>query len=93
MRLKELRKLSGISQKELAKRMGVTPQTILNWENEIYEPKIQQLIQLADIFDVTIDYLVERKANNNFDKMIAEKLAQIDGESLAKFVSEQLKDK
>ena len=38
MRLKELRISKKLSQSELAKIIGVSGQTILNWENGIYEP-------------------------------------------------------
>ena len=48
MRLRELRNKSGLTQNEIANKLGVSGQTILNWENGIYEPKINQLIQLAD---------------------------------------------
>ena len=50
MKLKELREKENYTQTYLAKKMGVTSQTILNWENEIYEPNIKQLIFLADLF-------------------------------------------
>ena len=55
MRLRELRNKSGLTQNEIANKLGVSGQTILNWENGIYEPKINQLIELADLFDVTVD--------------------------------------
>ena len=61
MRLRELRNKSGLTQNEIASKLGVSGQTILNWENGIYEPKINQLIQLADLFNVSVDYLIERK--------------------------------
>lgn len=64
MRLRELRIKSVLTQNEIANKLGVSGQTILNWENGIYEPKINQLIQLADLFNVTVDYLIERKSND-----------------------------
>lgn len=33
----------------------------MNWENGIYEPAIADMIKLADLFDVTLDYLVGRE--------------------------------
>ncbi len=65
MKLRELRISNNISQAELGKILNVTGQTILNWENGIYEPKISQLILLAEYFNVTIDYLVEKPAGND----------------------------
>ena len=54
-----------MSQRELGKIFGVSTQTILNWENQIYEPNIKQLIQIANYFDVSIDYLVGRAFYKN----------------------------
>ena len=65
MKLRELRICNNISQAELGKILNVTGQTILNWENGIFEPKISQLILLAEYFNVTIDYLVEKPIGND----------------------------
>ena len=56
MRLRELRNKSGLTQKKIASKLGVSSQTILNWENGIHEPNTNQLIQLADMFNVSVDY-------------------------------------
>jgi transcriptional regulator with XRE-family HTH domain len=63
MRLKELRKSRNVSQKEFAAYMKVSPQTVLNWENGLSEPSIKNLKAMADYFDVSIDYLVERDSS------------------------------
>ena len=57
-RIKELRKEFGLSQVELAARMEVTKQTISNWENENIQPSIDMLVDLANVFNVTTDYLL-----------------------------------
>ena len=57
-RIKELRKEFGLSQVELALRMEVTKQTISNWENENIQPSIDMLVDLANVFNVTTDYLL-----------------------------------
>ena len=57
-RIKELRKEFGLSQVELALRMEVTKQTISNWENENIQPSIDMLVGLANVFNVTTDYLL-----------------------------------
>ncbi len=51
--LRELREIRGLSQKSLAEAMGVTPQTILKWENNRTYPTIFQLVWLADFFVCT----------------------------------------
>jgi len=45
---------SGISQEELAKELGVTPNTVSRWETAIYKPKLQDLDKLANFFGTTI---------------------------------------
>ena len=57
-RIKELRKEFGLSQVELAMRMEVTKQTISNWENGNIQPSIDMLVGLANVFNVTTDYLL-----------------------------------
>ena len=57
-RIKELRKEFGLSQVELAVRMEVTKQTISNWENENIQPSVDMLVGLANVFNVTTDYLL-----------------------------------
>lgn len=93
MRLRELRNKSGLTQNEIATRLGVSGQTILNWENGIYEPKINQLILLADLFGVSIDYLVERQSGIDKIDDICRELDKISKEEFIKFVENSLKNK
>lgn len=91
MRLRELRNKSGFTQNEIANILGVSGQTILNWENGIYEPKINQLIQLADLFNVTVDYLIERKNNEKKVDEICRELERIPREDFINFIKEEIK--
>ncbi|MBO7215318.1 MAG: helix-turn-helix transcriptional regulator [Clostridia bacterium] len=59
--LKLLRKTQKINQKKLAKIIDVSPKTVSHWETGYTEPSINQLISLANFFDITIDELVDRK--------------------------------
>ena len=90
MRLRELRNERGLTQNELASRLGVSGQTILNWENGIYEPKISQLIQLADLFNVTVDYLIERPNNEKEIGNILKVLERIPRENIINFIKQEL---
>lgn len=58
MRLKELRKMAKMTQSDLAERLHVSRSAVATWENEGIEPGNDKLIQLADIFDTTIEYLL-----------------------------------
>ena len=93
MRLRELRNQSGMTQNELASKIGVTGQTILNWENGIYEPKIAQLIALSNLFGVSIDYLVGKKNNEKTVDDICKELGKISQEEFLGFVRQALADK
>ena len=57
-RLKELRIEKGLGQTDLAKEINVSKGIISFWENGLREPKLSNLIALAQYFEVTIDYLV-----------------------------------
>lgn len=59
-RLREERSRKGLTQKELAALIGVTDAAIGMWENDRRTPDPEILQRLADIFGVTIDYLVGR---------------------------------
>lgn len=56
--IKNLRTLKGLNQVELAKFLGVTKQSVSNWENENIMPSIDMLIKIAEFFNVTTDYLL-----------------------------------
>ena len=60
-RLRELRKNRGLTQKDVATKISVSPQSYGYYENEINHPDPQTLIKLADFFGCSIDYLVGRE--------------------------------
>ena len=57
-RLKELRKEKGLTQKGLADEIGVSKITVLRWENEERQIKIDKAQKLADYFGVSVGYLL-----------------------------------
>ena len=60
MRLKELRKARGISQLKLAMDIDTSQNTISRYETGEREADYAMLIRLADYFQVSVDYLLER---------------------------------
>ncbi|MBD5534023.1 MAG: helix-turn-helix transcriptional regulator [Lachnospiraceae bacterium] len=56
--IKQLRMARNLSQVDLAKALGVTKQSISNWENNNIQPSIDMLIHLAEYFSVSTDYLL-----------------------------------
>ncbi len=59
--LMSLRKACGLSQFELAQKIGVTQQCVSEWERGKIEPTLSNLWNLSDVFDVSIDFLVGKK--------------------------------
>jgi len=59
-KISELRKKMSLNQTELANKIGVSQSTLSYWERGDFEPDHESLINLADIFDVSIDYLLGR---------------------------------
>ena len=56
--IKELRKNRGLTQEELAEKIGVTAQAISKWENESGMPDLSQIVPLAHVFGVSTDTLL-----------------------------------
>lgn len=59
-RIRELRKKRGLSQDRLANEMSINIKTLRRYEVGENNPRVAILIELADYFDVSIDYLVGR---------------------------------
>lgn len=57
-RLKELRKIKGIGQGELAQIIGVKRTAVTNWESGLAEPSVSNLKSLSSYFKVGTDYLL-----------------------------------
>ena len=68
MRLKELRKKKNISQLRLATELNTTQNTISRYETGEREPGIDELIKIADYFNVSVDYLIGRTENPKMNK-------------------------
>ena len=58
-RIAALRQSRRLSQDELAARVGVTRQSVSKWENDASVPDLDRLLQLSQLFGVTIDELVK----------------------------------
>ncbi|MDE5754312.1 MAG: helix-turn-helix domain-containing protein [Oscillospiraceae bacterium] len=68
MRLKELRKKKRMTQQRLAIELNMEQNTISRYENGVREADYRSLIAIADYFNVSIDYLLERTDNPQFLK-------------------------
>ncbi len=55
------RKALGLSQEELAQRMGVSRQSVTKWETGLSAPDLDRLVELADTLGVSLDYLLREQ--------------------------------
>lgn len=58
-RIQYLRKTKGISQEELADKVGVSRQAISKWESEQSTPELEKVITMSEYFEVTTDYIIK----------------------------------
>ncbi len=80
LRIARLRKAKNMTQMELADHMNISFQAVSNWERGNSMPDISKLPELAELFGVTIDEILGKKAelidsasNNKIDEYLANK--------------------
>ena len=56
--IKTLREARKMNQVELGKRLGVSKQSVCNWENDNVQPSIEMLVRMASLFSVSTDYML-----------------------------------
>ena len=75
-KIKQLRYKCGLTQEQLASRLGISAQSVSKWENAVAMPDITLLPMLAEVFGVSIDELfdltVEQKLKRIENRMYAE---------------------
>ena len=60
-KLKFLRKQAGMSQEQLAEKLGVSRQAVTKWETDAGIPDIENVIAISALFDISIDELLSNK--------------------------------
>lgn len=90
IRIKQLREEKGWTLEYIATRVNVTNQTISNWEKGKTEPDIGSLIRLAELFQVTVDYLIayDKYAHDVSDLKM--RIGRMDSETLRKLTLDYL---
>ena len=69
-RIAAYRKAKGLTQEELADKLGVSSQAVSKWENDLSCPDIMLLPSLAKIFDTTTDELLSGKKDEPVVKVV-----------------------
>lgn len=66
-RIRTLRENAKMTQSELAKRLGITRSSVNAWEMGISVPSTQYIVELAELFKVSTDYLLGIKRTASLD--------------------------
>lgn len=77
-RIAYLRKTKGISQTDLAKSISASREAIGKYERNEAMPSVETAKKIADIFEVTLDYLVDETAAATFDKQTVKRIQDIE---------------
>lgn len=74
-KLKEARIKAGLKQEELARAIGVSRQTVSNWENNRSYPDIACVMKLSDLYNLSLDELLkeDQKVQEHFENRAAKK--------------------
>lgn len=60
-RLKKIRQEHKLTQIELANMLGISQKSYSHWETQKTEPNYENLVKLADLFEVSLDWLFGRE--------------------------------
>ena len=60
LRLKEIRQLKGLKASEVAEQLSISKNSLSEWENGSRVPPCERIVQLADFYGVSVDYLLGR---------------------------------
>jgi len=72
-RLKKARNNKGLTQIEAAKKLGVTNGALSGYERNYRDPDTNMLKQMAELYEVSLDYLVGNKIVSNNDSLLSKK--------------------
>ncbi|WP_049518554.1 helix-turn-helix domain-containing protein [Streptococcus parasanguinis] len=103
-RLKTLRKQVKLTQAQIAEKLNISQQAYASWERGVKKPTQENLVKIAQILNVTVDYLVgnsDEKIENELDnveflfrmnsKGLTEKEKEIFKRELIEFMEERKK--
>ncbi|HWO74304.1 helix-turn-helix domain-containing protein [Bacillus licheniformis] len=87
-RLKEARERCGLSQKQAAQKLNITNKALSTYERDFRDPDTGTLKRLAELYNVSTDYLLDRKPNktSKLDKTVNEALEELKNEETLLFM-------
>ena len=96
-KIRQLRFKAGLTQEQLAEKLGIGPQAVSKWENAVATPDITTLPLLAEVFGVSIDDLFDLTSEQRLNRIensldITEELPQDLFREYEDFLKAQLND-
>ena len=87
--IRKYRKDLGLNQEDLAERLGITLGTVSKWERGISEPDLQYIMDLAELFHVSVDVMIGFTMRGNNADSEAERIGKLEDElSIGEVVAE-----
>lgn len=83
-RLKDLRKQAGLTQVDVAERLGVSQPAYASWERGVKKPTQENLVKIAQTLNVSVDYLVGNSEEKNDELDNIELLFRMNSKGLTK---------
>lgn len=78
-KLKSIRKQAGMSQEQLAEKLGVSRQAVTKWETDAGIPDIENMMAISSLFDISIDHLLSNeKAEKKPTEYLFESITEYD---------------
>ena len=72
--IRALRRRHGLTQEQLAEALGMTPGAVYKWEAGLSQPELAVIVELADLFDTSVDVLLSYEMKDNRRQTAAERL-------------------
>ena len=73
-RIYQFRRKSGLSQEQLAEKIGVSRQAISKWESGTSTPELEKLLALSECFHITLDELVRAETGNQRENEVPQNI-------------------
>ena len=86
--IRSFRKSMGFTQEQLAERLGITLAAVSKWERGTSEPDLAYIMDLAEIFHVSVDALIGFSMHSGDADTEAERLEGMTGEDISRIISE-----
>ncbi|MBQ2881047.1 MAG: helix-turn-helix domain-containing protein [Clostridia bacterium] len=90
MKLSELRKQNGMTQLDLADKLGVTDKAVSKWERDLAYPEVENLIKISELFGVSLDLLLKGESpsveTSDVFKREADAVSKESSDSLRKII-------